>query len=158
MLNHLIIRRWASALLCLGVLPAVPGPARAADSKAYVINEIQVTDPAKYKDYAEQVPATLKPFGGVFIVRGGRTDVLSGAAPTAAWPFLNSPTSPAPRRGTSRRNIRGFFRCAPLRQPRASISWRELLPDPLLSGFPMQATQTRVHSLGASRLDVGIVQ
>jgi uncharacterized protein (DUF1330 family) len=91
MSNHLTIRQWASALLCLGVLPAVPRPAGAADSKAYVINEIQVTDLANYKDYAEQVPATLKPFGGVFIVRGGRTDVLSGAAPTGRVAILEFP-------------------------------------------------------------------
>ncbi len=50
-----------------------------AEPKALVINEIQVTDAEKYKEYASQVPATLLPFGGVMVVRGGNVEVLSGA-------------------------------------------------------------------------------
>ena len=49
------------------------------EPKALVINEIKVTDAEKYKEYASQVPATLLPFGGVMVVRGGNVEVLSGA-------------------------------------------------------------------------------
>jgi uncharacterized protein (DUF1330 family) len=52
----------------------------AADPKAYVVNEIQVSNAEKYKEYADQVPETLKPFGGIFLVRGGNGVVLDGAA------------------------------------------------------------------------------
>src|ERR1700722_6446499 len=47
----------------------------------YVIAEIEVTDPATFQKYAEQVPATLAPFGGHFLVRGGKITPLEGEAP-----------------------------------------------------------------------------
>ena len=48
---------------------------------AYVIGHMTVTSPEGYMDYAAQVPATLGPYGGEFIVRGGNTTVLEGELP-----------------------------------------------------------------------------
>lgn len=48
---------------------------------AYVIGEIDVTDPATYDDYRKQVLATVQKHGGRFLVRGGRAEALEGAAP-----------------------------------------------------------------------------
>jgi uncharacterized protein (DUF1330 family) len=45
---------------------------------AYVIANITILDPVRYEDYKRMVPATLAPFGGRFIARGGETDVLEG--------------------------------------------------------------------------------
>jgi uncharacterized protein (DUF1330 family) len=45
---------------------------------AYVIADVQVTDPEHYPEYVRQVPATLEPFGGRFIARGGQTDPREG--------------------------------------------------------------------------------
>ena len=45
---------------------------------AYVLANIAILDPVRYEDYKRMVPATLAPFGGRFIVRGGETDVLEG--------------------------------------------------------------------------------
>ena len=45
---------------------------------AYVIVQVGVRDPAKFEAYRAQVPATLKKFGGEFIVRGGAMEVLEG--------------------------------------------------------------------------------
>jgi uncharacterized protein (DUF1330 family) len=45
---------------------------------AYVIAEIEVTDPAAYDDYRKQVPAAVNKYGGKFIVRGGRVETLEG--------------------------------------------------------------------------------
>ena len=45
---------------------------------AYVIGEIEVTDPATYEDYRKQVLAVVTKYGGRFIVRGGRIDPLEG--------------------------------------------------------------------------------
>jgi len=43
---------------------------------AYIIAQINVTDPAKYQEYAKLAgPATLK-YGGRFLVRGGAKSVL----------------------------------------------------------------------------------
>jgi uncharacterized protein (DUF1330 family) len=45
---------------------------------AYLIGEIEVTDPAKYDDYRKQVGATVEKHGGRFIVRGGKIEPLEG--------------------------------------------------------------------------------
>jgi uncharacterized protein (DUF1330 family) len=46
---------------------------------AYVVVQVDVTDPARYEDYKKMVPASLATFGGRFIVRGGRTETLEGS-------------------------------------------------------------------------------
>jgi len=48
---------------------------------AYVIGEVEVTDPAVYDDYRKQVLATITKYGGRFLARGGKSEPLEGAAP-----------------------------------------------------------------------------
>jgi uncharacterized protein (DUF1330 family) len=45
---------------------------------AYVIADIEVTDTAVYDEYRRQVLATVTKYGGRFMVRGGKMDVLEG--------------------------------------------------------------------------------
>jgi len=45
---------------------------------AYIIGDVRVEDPERYKDYAAHTESTLEPFGGRFIVRGGVSEVLEG--------------------------------------------------------------------------------
>ena len=45
---------------------------------AYVIGEIEVTDPAAYEDYRKQVLAVVTKYGGKFLVRGGKVDSKEG--------------------------------------------------------------------------------
>ncbi|MGZ4983352.1 MAG: DUF1330 domain-containing protein, partial [Chthoniobacterales bacterium] len=45
---------------------------------AYVIVEIEVTDPVGFEEYRNQVAPTIKKYGGKYIVRGGQTEVLEG--------------------------------------------------------------------------------
>src|ERR1051325_4812172 len=45
---------------------------------AYVIGEIEVTDPAGYDEYRKGVLATIEKFGGRFAARGGRGEALGG--------------------------------------------------------------------------------
>ncbi|MAH84522.1 MAG: hypothetical protein CBB68_09355 [Rhodospirillaceae bacterium TMED8] len=45
---------------------------------AYIIVQVEVSDPEMYQDYTTRVPSTLTPFGGEFLVRGGKLDVLEG--------------------------------------------------------------------------------
>jgi uncharacterized protein (DUF1330 family) len=45
---------------------------------AYVIAEVEVTDPAAYEDYRKQVPAVVTKYGGKFVVRGGRIESMEG--------------------------------------------------------------------------------
>jgi uncharacterized protein (DUF1330 family) len=45
---------------------------------AYVIVEIDVVDPAGYEEYKKQAAATVHKYGGKYIVRGGKAEVLEG--------------------------------------------------------------------------------
>jgi uncharacterized protein (DUF1330 family) len=46
---------------------------------AYVIADVEITNPVEYEDYKRMVPATLAAFGGKFVARGGAVAVLEGA-------------------------------------------------------------------------------
>ena len=46
--------------------------------KAYVIVDVKINDPQRYEDYKKLTPASLKPFDGKFIVRGGSSEILEG--------------------------------------------------------------------------------
>jgi uncharacterized protein (DUF1330 family) len=46
---------------------------------AYLIANIDVTDPAGYEEYRKGVPPTILAYGGQFLTRGGALDVLEGS-------------------------------------------------------------------------------
>jgi uncharacterized protein (DUF1330 family) len=48
---------------------------------AYVISEVDVTDPTTFQKYAVKVPETLAPFNGHYLVRGGKIQAVEGEAP-----------------------------------------------------------------------------
>jgi len=45
---------------------------------AYVVVEVEVSDPVRYEDYKRMVPPSLAPFEGRFLVRGGKVETLEG--------------------------------------------------------------------------------
>src|SRR5688572_6485580 len=45
---------------------------------AFVVVELEVFDKEKYEIYKQMVPGTLEPYGGRFIVRGGKVETLEG--------------------------------------------------------------------------------
>lgn len=45
---------------------------------AYVIVDVNITDPMRYEDYKKLTPGIVGAYGGKFIVRGGTTEVLEG--------------------------------------------------------------------------------
>jgi uncharacterized protein (DUF1330 family) len=45
---------------------------------AYLVGQIDVTDPERYQEYRAQVPAVLAKYGGRFLVRGPQVTVLEG--------------------------------------------------------------------------------
>ena len=45
---------------------------------AYLIVESQITDPEAFKAYLAAAPDAVKAFGGEYLVRGGRSEVLEG--------------------------------------------------------------------------------
>jgi uncharacterized protein (DUF1330 family) len=46
--------------------------------KAFVIAAETINDEALFSEYRKAVPATLEPFGGKFVVRGGNLNLLEG--------------------------------------------------------------------------------
>ncbi|HEX7054868.1 MAG TPA: DUF1330 domain-containing protein [Burkholderiales bacterium] len=59
---------------------------------AYVIGEIEVTDPATYDEYRRQVLPTVQKYGGRFLARGGRAQALEGAAAAKRVVVLEFPS------------------------------------------------------------------
>ena len=45
---------------------------------AYVIAQLTITDPQGFEEYRTLVPATIAQYGGKYVVRGGRTELLEG--------------------------------------------------------------------------------
>ena len=45
---------------------------------AYVIGDVEVTDPAAFQEYRNRVGATVEQYGGRFVVRGGRVNPKEG--------------------------------------------------------------------------------
>lgn len=45
---------------------------------AYVINDMEITDPALFDEYRRLSPATVAQYGGRFLARGGRTETIEG--------------------------------------------------------------------------------
>jgi uncharacterized protein (DUF1330 family) len=44
----------------------------------YIIAEVNVQDEQGFEEYRKLVPATLAAYGGRFVIRGGKTEVLEG--------------------------------------------------------------------------------
>ena len=45
---------------------------------AYIIVDVMVTNPERYDEYKKLTPASLIPYDGKFIVRGGTAETLEG--------------------------------------------------------------------------------
>ena len=59
---------------------------------AYVIADVNVTDPKLYEDYKKLVPATVEKYGGRFAVRGGKVDAKEGGWVPARLVVLEFPS------------------------------------------------------------------
>lgn len=59
---------------------------------AYVIAEVNVTDPKLYDEYRKLVPATVQKYGGRFAVRGGQVESKEGGWNPARIVVLEFPT------------------------------------------------------------------
>jgi len=46
---------------------------------AYVINDMEVTDPQLLEDYKKLSPATVAQYGGRFLARGGPIEAIEGS-------------------------------------------------------------------------------
>ncbi len=65
---------------------------------AYIIADVNVTDQTGYEEYRRQVSATLTPYGGRFLVRGGQVTLLEGSWETGRIVILEFDSSELARR------------------------------------------------------------
>ena len=59
---------------------------------AYVIVDMKITDPERYKQYMAAAPAAVAAFGGEYLVRGGRFEVMEGHWQPARLAVLRFPS------------------------------------------------------------------
>ena len=59
---------------------------------AYVFANIRVDDPIAYEQYTRIVPGTIESFGGRYLARGGRVEVLEGDLEPGRTIILEFPT------------------------------------------------------------------
>jgi uncharacterized protein (DUF1330 family) len=64
---------------------------------AYVIAEVEITDPENYRPYTKAVPETIAAYGGRFLVRGGVAEVLEGEWPALRRVVIEFPSMEAAR-------------------------------------------------------------
>jgi uncharacterized protein (DUF1330 family) len=60
--------------LSIGVIGATQTP-----PKAYLLVQVNVTNPQQYGEYAKLSPGIIEKFGGRFLARGGRSTTLEGS-------------------------------------------------------------------------------
>jgi uncharacterized protein (DUF1330 family) len=60
---------------------------------AYILINIDVTDPERYADYAKLAPGTVAQYGGRYLARGGRAETLEGSIPAKRVVVLEFPSA-----------------------------------------------------------------
>ncbi len=59
---------------------------------AYVVVEVEVRDPAVFEEYKRLAPPSIAAYGGRYLARGGRTDLLEGDAKPERLVILEFPS------------------------------------------------------------------
>ncbi len=71
-------------LLFAAAIVAIAGgfalAAQGAPKKAYMVAQVEVTNPEQYGEYTKLSPGIIEKFGGRFVARGGRSMTLEGPA------------------------------------------------------------------------------
>jgi uncharacterized protein (DUF1330 family) len=82
----------SALLLVAGVVVGRAWGAQEAAKKAYIIGQIDVTNPQQYGEYAKQSPDIIAKHGGRFIARAGRTVTLEGPAARSRVVIIEYPS------------------------------------------------------------------
>jgi uncharacterized protein (DUF1330 family) len=65
---------------------------------AYIVAEVKVTNPEGYEPYRALAAASVARFGGRFIVRGGKADLIEGEPAPERVVVIEFPNADAARR------------------------------------------------------------
>jgi uncharacterized protein (DUF1330 family) len=88
---------------------AIQGLYAQAKPMGYVVTEVTIIDEAAFKEFSSKTQATVDPFGGKRLVRGGKVTALEGEAP-------------------KRVIITAFESTEKAQAWRNSAAWKEILP------------------------------
>ena len=105
-----------AALMAAAMAAATHAGAADAGSKApkaYVIGEVNVTDPETYKTYAAKTSPIVAKFGGIYIARGGQTVPVEGAGPAGRIVVIEFPSLAAAKAFEASAE---YLKVAPIRQ------------------------------------------
>jgi uncharacterized protein (DUF1330 family) len=58
----------------------------------YIVVEMKISDPERYKAYMAEAPATIAAAGGEYLVRGGKSETLEGTWNPARLAILKFPS------------------------------------------------------------------
>ncbi len=86
---------------------------------AYIIIDVEITDPSVYEEYKKFTPATLVAHGGRFLVRGAPAELLEGERPPGRIVVLEFPDLAAAKAWWSSPE---YAPAKAIRQ-KASVSW-----------------------------------
>lgn len=107
---------------------------------AYVIVAVDVDDADAYATYARDVPASLDPFGGRFLVRGGDWSLLEGEWPSSRIVVLEFPSL---EQATAWHESSAYQKIMPIRQQNARTHFMVAVegagpgtPDPNVANAP----------------------
>lgn len=59
---------------------------------AYVVANVRIQDPAAYDEYRKTVPGTIERFGGRYLARGGRSEVVEGGVEPGRMVIVEFPS------------------------------------------------------------------
>jgi uncharacterized protein (DUF1330 family) len=105
------------ALLAAGAAVAV---AQTTQKKAYVLVQVEVTNPTQYANYAKLAPAIVAKYGGTYLARAGRTATLEGPAAKDRVVVLEFPSFERAREFYNSPEYQGARK---LRQGAANAQW-----------------------------------
>jgi uncharacterized protein (DUF1330 family) len=60
--------------------------------KAFIIIDVKINDPVLYEEYKKLTPASLVPYDGKFLVRGGMTETIEGDWKPGRFVILEFPS------------------------------------------------------------------
>jgi uncharacterized protein (DUF1330 family) len=65
---------------------------------AYILAEVEVTNPAGYESYRPLAGASVAQYGGKFVVRGGKAELVEGSREPARIVVIEFPDAAAAKR------------------------------------------------------------
>ncbi|HEV2187163.1 MAG TPA: DUF1330 domain-containing protein [Stellaceae bacterium] len=65
---------------------------------AYIVAEVEVTNPAGYESYRPLAGASVAQYGGKFVIRGGKAELIEGSKEPARIVVIEFPDTEAAKR------------------------------------------------------------